>query len=133
MEQYLVPRKVALFFLCGVIFLSLIHFSGFAAADRVAGLIPFFCPFEKLTGIPCPGCGMTRAVVAVSKGELIQSIHFHPFVVFLFFIVTLSTIPRRHLQKVPSAVIGVFQYCMYGVLVMLIAHWILFRLVPHFH
>lgn len=36
------------------------------------------CPFRGLTGVPCPGCGMTRAVSEVVRGELIASLHHHP-------------------------------------------------------
>lgn len=28
------------------------------------------CPLKLLTGVPCPGCGMTRAFVAIAHGDL---------------------------------------------------------------
>ena len=37
------------------------------------------CPFFRLTGIPCPGCGLTRAVILLLKGDLQASLHFHAF------------------------------------------------------
>jgi hypothetical protein len=39
-------------------------------------LIP--CPFKKLTGIDCPGCGFQRSVIALVKGNLSDSFHFYP-------------------------------------------------------
>jgi len=39
-------------------------------------LIP--CPFKKLTGIDCPGCGFQRSVMALFKGDLTGSLHFYP-------------------------------------------------------
>ena len=36
------------------------------------------CIFRLLTGIPCPGCGMTRALAAVLRGELAAAFSFHP-------------------------------------------------------
>jgi hypothetical protein len=37
------------------------------------------CAFRRLTGIPCPGCGLTRAMAALARGQLVLALHFHPF------------------------------------------------------
>lgn len=39
------------------------------------------CPFANLTGIPCPGCGMTRALVLLLQGDLKQSVQYHPLLI----------------------------------------------------
>jgi hypothetical protein len=31
---------------------------------------PVLCPFRRITGMPCPGCGMTRSFVALAHGDL---------------------------------------------------------------
>ena len=36
------------------------------------------CPFRALTGLPCPLCGMTRAVTAGLRGDVIASLRFQP-------------------------------------------------------
>ena len=46
-----------------------------------------FCPFHKLTGIPCPGCGGIRATKAFLHGDFLQSLYINPLsVIFCFFI-----------------------------------------------
>lgn len=37
------------------------------------------CLFSKVTGLPCPGCGMTRAIAALLHGEWRQALLYHPF------------------------------------------------------
>lgn len=39
---------------------------------------PSFCPFKVASGLPCPGCGLTRACVAFLQGDLTTSFYFHP-------------------------------------------------------
>ena len=36
------------------------------------------CPMAALTGHPCPGCGMTRATLALLHGHLAEAVGFHP-------------------------------------------------------
>jgi len=40
-----------------------------------------FCPFKVATGLPCPGCGMTRAAIALLHGDPATSLFFHPLAV----------------------------------------------------
>ncbi len=37
-----------------------------------------FCPMVIVTGFPCPGCGMTRAVFYLLTGQAVQSVRMHP-------------------------------------------------------
>lgn len=43
------------------------------------GLEIFPCAFKKVTGLPCPGCGMTRSCLAMVRGEWGEMWHWHPF------------------------------------------------------
>jgi hypothetical protein len=36
------------------------------------------CPLRNLTGLPCPGCGMSRAWLAALELDLGQAFRFHP-------------------------------------------------------
>jgi hypothetical protein len=39
------------------------------------------CSFVRLFHAPCPGCGMTRAVHLLEAGNVVGSLHMHPFAV----------------------------------------------------
>jgi hypothetical protein len=38
------------------------------------------CPMAGVLGVPCPGCGLTRATLALCRGDLRQALHLHPLV-----------------------------------------------------
>lgn len=40
------------------------------------------CMFQSFLGIYCPGCGGTRAVEALLQGQIIQSLWYHPLVLY---------------------------------------------------
>ena len=40
------------------------------------------CEFLAVTGLYCPGCGGTRAVKSLLRGDLIRSFLYHPFVMY---------------------------------------------------
>jgi Protein of unknown function (DUF2752) len=35
------------------------------------------CPMADIFGVPCPGCGMTRAVMLLARGDLAASVQMH--------------------------------------------------------
>jgi hypothetical protein len=39
---------------------------------------PVACPLRASTGIPCPLCGVTRAVVAAVHGDVVASLRYNP-------------------------------------------------------
>lgn len=62
------------------------------------------CSLRTLTGVPCVGCGGTRAMKALSRGELGEAAGFNPLVVLavavivLWFVWTVSTIKLARYQ-----------------------------------
>jgi hypothetical protein len=46
-------------------------------AARLAAFVPP-CPFHALTGLPCAGCGTTRAVVALARGDVPAALALNP-------------------------------------------------------
>lgn len=41
-------------------------------------VIPWRCPIAALAGIPCPTCGVTRAVGAAMHADMRTAFHLHP-------------------------------------------------------
>jgi len=44
-----------------------------------AGVSVWPCPFLHITGIPCPGCGLTRATYFLLRGDFRDAMKFHAF------------------------------------------------------
>jgi hypothetical protein len=42
-----------------------------------------FCPMAGVLGIPCPGCGLTRATLAAIHGDVRAALRLHPLVFVL--------------------------------------------------
>ncbi|MCK8615754.1 DUF2752 domain-containing protein [Gordonia sp. C13] len=76
---------------------------GAACAFTPAGIAegPGICPFAFMTGLPCPGCGLTRSWVAFMHGDIGASFRFNVFgpILLILTIVTVSlavaTLVRR--------------------------------------
>lgn len=44
----------------------------------VLRILPDICWFHRTTGLPCPGCGMTRSVACLLQGDLHEALRLHP-------------------------------------------------------
>lgn len=51
--------------------------------DWICGGQGFPCLFHLLTGFYCPGCGGTRAIRLMLQGYWLQSLQYHPFVLYV--------------------------------------------------
>ena len=40
--------------------------------------LPGFCLFKALTGVPCPGCGVTRSILALASGHFAEAWRANP-------------------------------------------------------
>ena len=79
--------------------------AGAAAAILLAAVLPpgglpiiGICWFHRLTGLPCPGCGLTRSICAIARGELSAAWSFNPFG-FLFFAAAVYCLIRPGLAR----------------------------------
>jgi hypothetical protein len=57
--------------------------AGGAVAGVVIALGIPVCPTATLFGIPCPGCGLTRATLALFRGDVGTAFQLHPLVFVL--------------------------------------------------
>ncbi len=94
--------------------------------DAVVGASPFFCPFRALTGIECPGCGMTRAFVAAAAGDFAEAIHLNPFSIPLL---VWTAVEALHVP-VPSVLRARSAFFYPVALAVVIVWWTVTRLVP---
>jgi len=73
-----------------------------AAAVMAAGAIVKLdlpvCPLALVAGIPCPGCGLTRATLSLLHGDLQAALRFHPLVLLLtpLFSFAMFEVARRY-------------------------------------
>jgi hypothetical protein len=51
------------------------------------------CPLRRLTGVPCPFCGMTTGVLALSRGDVLAAFAANPVAPLLVAAVVLSFLP----------------------------------------
>lgn len=60
-----------------------------AALVAVFALSGIGCPFYRIFGIPCPGCGMTRAFLACLRLDFAAAWRYHPMVFSLPYLLAL--------------------------------------------
>ena len=91
--------------------LFLVAVMGLGLMTRCAGVAPgeihlVPCPVYTVTGIECPGCGMTRACAAISQGQLDQAWQYHPLAfVLLTLAISFAVAPgavRIKWQRLPG-------------------------------
>ena len=76
------PRLLALGLLAGVLLLPLLAFHWVNRTDSLV-----LCPLRAVTAIPCPSCGLTRALAHLERGHWAEAVRFHPFAPFVFLLV----------------------------------------------
>lgn len=58
-----------------------------------------FCPYRILTGLPCPGCGMTRSVVCFALGQFSRGWQYSPLGIFWLLLALYFCVARYLLGK----------------------------------
>ncbi len=63
-----------------------------AVLTALSALVVFGCPFFRLTGFTCPGCGLTRAYIHAFHGDFATAFRYNPFFFTLPFYVFVFSI-----------------------------------------
>jgi len=84
----------------------LILLAGLAAIQiglTAAGWQSWQCPIYAVSGMPCPGCGLSRATVLLARGQWNAAIHMHAFapvvLVAVFGFTIAGILPRKHIRS----------------------------------
>ena len=72
--------------------------AGLAVFQLTAGSV---CPVYAVTGLPCPACGSTRAVLALLRGGFWESLRWHPLVLLLPVLAVLALCVLRFFPRPP--------------------------------
>ena len=86
----------------------------------------FPCVFQLLTGLYCPGCGGTRAVKYLLRGNIRMSIQYHPLVCYMAVIVMLEVTSwgLARILKRPGLHIKRYDTFVYLGIVIIVVNWI---------
>ena len=92
-----------------------IRFSG--QAFEAVYFLP--CVFKGVTGMPCPGCGMTRACLAILQGEFSTAWRYHPFSFLLIGLSILIVFQPEYTQETWVAISLIKQKIIVSTLILL--------------
>jgi len=85
------------------------------------------CPFHRLTGLYCPGCGSLRAVHQLLHGNLLTAFSLNPLLIFSLILLTFWFISYCVLamgnRSLPMATIP--SYGIWLILIIIVLFWIL--------
>jgi hypothetical protein len=89
--------------------------------------LPETCGSRLLFGVPCPGCGLTRSIICLSRGDLAQSLAFHRLG-WLLALVILYQFPYRLYcllwRDCSPAVLALYRYFGYLLIALLVLNWV---------
>lgn len=90
-------------------------------------LPPASCFFLKVFGLYCPGCGGTRSVEALFHGHILESLWYHPVVLYTVIIFGgfMLTNTLKRIPKMPVTGWKFHSWHLYGALAIIVLNWIL--------
>lgn len=87
------------------------------------------CGFYVLTGYYCPGCGFTRAVIALKNLNILESLKYNPFILYTFTFSTLFIFIESINSFFKKNITLPWKFIVYFGLVVLFFNWIVQNII----
>lgn len=107
LAPHLVIFLVCFFILIGAILLTPAE-SGASRVQLGRFTLPQTCVFKNLTGLPCPGCGLTRSMSSAMHGDVVMSFTYHRLGLLTLFYIFLQFVFRLGLILIPETWLRIF-------------------------
>ena len=94
------------------------------------GLPSFSCPLRAATGVPCPGCGLSRGVSALIHGDSREMVSLHVFspalLLFIILVLAVGVLPNANRASVLRFIDRFEQQTSFALigLLLLMAYWL---------
>lgn len=91
---------------------KLLFTAGYLLVVALLYLLRFPCVFQALFGVSCPGCGMTRAMIAALQLRFREAFAYHPMfwsmpILYLYFLLDDGIFRKKLWNRVVLLGIGV--------------------------
>ena len=111
-------KRFLVFFLIGVLYICI----------QIKYNIGIPCLFYKITGLYCPGCGITRAIISLVKLEFYQAFRYNMMIVILIPFVIICSFYKyimKGQKEIPSYI--------FFILLVIIMIFAILRNIPFFY
>jgi hypothetical protein len=89
-------------YIAGLVCIPVFAISGFIFLKFLQPKMTVPCVFYMFTGFYCPGCGGTRAVMTLLKGDFLLSLWYHPLVIYAAVIYVIYMVSHTFACFIPS-------------------------------
>lgn len=112
---------------------TLLGLGGACAVLLGSGVLSWPCPFHLLTGWDCPGCGGTRMLVSLLRGDVLAALRHNAFLLLVGLPVAAATllgVARSEISPSGRAIFGRFGRVLGRGLLAAVLLWTVLRNLP---